>query len=64
MFSDAQADATVCSYKQTTYMANMIGSIIVNLFTNFVANEIVPLIRELPFLTSYEADTMHFKTED
>lgn len=63
LFSDTQADATVCSYKQTTYMANMIGSIIVNLFTNFVANEIVPLIRELPFLTSYEADTMHFKTE-
>lgn len=62
LFSDDEADATQCSYKQTTYMANMIGSIIVNLFTNFVANEIVEGLRDLPFLTSYSADSMMFKT--
>lgn len=63
LFSDEEADETLCSYKQTTYMANMIGSIIVNLFTNFVANELVEGLRDLPFLTSYSAESMMFKTE-
>lgn len=63
LFTDAAADETLCSYKQTTYMANMIGSIMVNLFTNFVANELVEGLRDLPFFTSYSADSMMFKTE-
>lgn len=63
LFSDFQAAPTVCSYKQTTFMANMIGSIIVNLFINFVANQCNPLIdRDLPFYTEYNAETMYFKT--
>ena len=64
LFSDNQADETVCSYKQTTYMANMIGSIIVNLFTNFVANEVAGApIRELPFFTTYDGYSMQLKIE-
>lgn len=64
LFSDAEADATVCSYKQTTFMANMIASVIVNLFVNFVANQCKPLIdRDLPFYTTYSAETMYYKTE-
>lgn len=63
LFSDEEAEQTICSNKQTSYCANMIGSIITNLFVNFVTNECNPLIpRELPFLTTYEADTMTFKT--
>lgn len=63
LFSDSQAAPTVCSYKQTTFMASMIGSIIVNLFINFVANQCNPLIdRDLPFYTEYNAETMYFKT--
>jgi molybdopterin/thiamine biosynthesis adenylyltransferase len=62
LFNDSEADETVCSYKQTTYMANMIGSIIVNLFTNFVANEVAGApIRELPFLTTYDGNSMELK---
>lgn len=38
LFTDYEADATVCSMKQTTYLACMIGSLMVNLFTNFIAN--------------------------
>lgn len=38
LFADYEADATVCSMKQTTYLACMIGSLMVNLFTNFIAN--------------------------
>lgn len=64
LFSDTEADATVCSYKQTTFMANMIASVIVNLFVNFVANQCEPLIdRDLPFYTTYSAETMYYKTE-
>lgn len=64
LFSDSEADNTVCSYKQTTFMANMIGSIMVNLFVNFVANQCNPLIdRDLPFYTTYNAETMFYKTE-
>lgn len=63
LFSDAEADETICSYKQTSHCANMIGSIIVNLFVNFVANECEPLIpRDLPFITTYDAERMFFKT--
>lgn len=68
LFSDSEADPTQCSYKQTTFMANMIGSIIVNLFVNFCANDIegeeAPVIeRDLPFLTTYDASMMMFTTE-
>ncbi len=64
LFVDDEADETVCSYKQTTYMANMIGSVIVNIFTNFVANEVAHApIRELPFLTTYDGNSMQFKIE-
>lgn len=64
LFSDSEAETTVCSYKQTTFMANMIASVMVNLFVNFVANQCNPLIeRDLPFYTTYSAETMYYKTE-
>lgn len=64
LFSDSEAEATVCSYKQTTFMANMIASIMTNIFVNFVANECNPVMpRDVPFYTSYAADTMYFKVE-
>lgn len=63
LFSDEEAEATICSYKQTSHCANMIASIMVNLFVNFVVNQCEPLIeRDVPFLTSYDASTMYFKT--
>lgn len=65
LFSDSEADATVCSMKQTTYLACMIGSVIVNLFTNFIAGLLNPIIPyDLPFFTQYEAQHMLFKTEN
>lgn len=63
LFSDEEAEETICSYKQTSHCANMIASIMVNLFVNFVANQCEPLIdRDVPFLTSYDASTMYFRT--
>lgn len=58
LFSDEEAEETSCSYKQTTFMANMIGSIMVNLFVNFIANLVMPDLRALPFYINYDASTM------
>jgi hypothetical protein len=61
LFTDAEAEATVCSYKQTTFMANMIASYMVNVFVNFAANisEESPIIpRDVPFLITYSAENM------
>lgn len=64
LFADYEADATVCSRKQTTYLACMIGSLMVNLFTNFIANSMNSVIPyDLPFFTEYDAQNMLFKTE-
>ena len=64
LFQEWMAESVACSMKQTTYCANMIGSVMVNLFTNFVANTLNPLIdRDLPFKTYYDASMMYFKTE-
>ncbi len=64
LFSDEEADETICSMKQTTYLACMIGSFMTNLFTNFCANLLDPVIPyDLPFFTEYDAQNMIFKTE-
>lgn len=66
LFSDDEAEATICSYKQTTFMANMIASMMVNIFVNFAANmsDPAPIIpRDIPFFISYSADTMFTKIE-
>lgn len=56
-FSDAEADETPCSYKQTAYMAAMLSARIVNNFVNFLAlqsgKEMIPRI--VPFYIEYEA---------
>lgn len=62
LFSDSEADETICSYKQTSFCANMVASYMANLFVNFCANE-VGAYRELPFFTTYNAETMYLKTE-
>lgn len=65
LFSDSEAEATICSYKQTSFCANMIASYIVNLFINFCANKCHPLVlRDLPFITEYNAETILLKTEN
>lgn len=64
LFSDFQAEHTICSMKQTTYLACMIGSLMVNLFTNFIANSLNPVIPyDLPFFTEYDSPNMLFKTQ-
>lgn len=64
LFSDAEAEETICSYKQTSFMSNMIASVIVNLLVNHASNLCKESIldRDLPFYTQYNAETMYFKT--
>lgn len=65
LFDDSQAEATVCSMKQTTYLACMISSFMVNLFTNFIAETLNPVLPyALPFFTEYDAQNMLFKAEN
>ena len=64
LFDDSDVEEAVCSYKQTSYMANMIGSVMTNLFVNFCANMCDPIMpRDVPFLTRYDGTTKFFKTE-
>lgn len=63
LFDDKDADVTVCSMKQTTYCACMIGGLIVNLFTNFIANLQIPFSHDLPFKTFYDSNMLYLKTE-
>ena len=62
LFTDSEADATVCSYKQTTYMAAMIASTILNTLTNWVATQAGEW-RPVPFFIEYDATIVNFKTE-
>lgn len=65
LFSDSQAEETLCSYKQTSFCANLVAGFMVNALVNFIANMCNPIIeRPVPFFTSYNAELMYFKTED
>lgn len=61
LFSQEEAEPTVCSYKQTTFAANMIGCLIVNMYINFISS-INGYYRELPFFTYYNATTVELST--
>jgi molybdopterin/thiamine biosynthesis adenylyltransferase len=64
LFNDIEAEEDTCSYKQTSYCANMIASLMTNLLINFAHNLCnADYERELPFLTKYNAFTMYLKTE-
>ena len=64
LFNDEEAEHEVCSFKQTAFMANMIGALVVNLVVNFCANLCNPDIpRTLPFFTHYQANMMFFNIE-
>lgn len=63
LFNDAEVEEAPCSYKQTSFCASMIASLITNLFVNHIANIVSGDFRCLPFKISYDATTMLLKTE-
>lgn len=63
-FDDSEADETICSFKQTSFMANMIASYMVNLFVNFISNLSNPDIeKSIPFFTEFDSNTLYCKQE-
>lgn len=59
LFSDYEAQRETCSYKQTGFLADMIGAFMVNLVVNFCANQVNPKRNmTLPFMTSYRSSMM------
>ncbi len=62
LFSDSEAMETSCTFKQTTYLAAMIGSLIVNCFLNHVQGSYMPEgAFTVPFETDYYAPLMLFQ---
>lgn len=63
LFEDKEADTTICNMKQTTFMGNMIASVMTNLFVNYCRNIVNKLdIADLPFFTEFTSDSINFKT--
>lgn len=62
LFDDAEAEHTICSQKQTTFMSCMIASMMINILVNFAANKSGDM-RPVPFYTNYNANTMYTKIE-
>lgn len=64
LFSSDEAENTVCSLKQTSFMATGIASMMVNLMVNYLCNWVLGAnIRDVPFFTSYSAPCVFLKTE-
>lgn len=62
MFKDEEADAVVCSMKQTSFMANMIGSVISNVYMSICLQEVSRFPYGVPFMIEYDCLTYQFKT--
>jgi hypothetical protein len=65
-FTDDEAEPTFCSYKQTAFVANIIGGVITNIVVNFAYNlcSDIPIKRPVPFLTEYDASKMFLKVTE
>lgn len=59
LFDSSEAEETVCSYKQTSYSAMMLGSVMANAVINWLNNKVENSAkRNLPFRIEYAADLM------
>lgn len=64
LFSDEEADPTICSYKQTSHCATMIASFMINILVNFISNlEEGVFPRNVPFYTEYMSEIMRLNIE-
>lgn len=62
LFNEEDAIQEVCSYKQTSHIAGMIGSIITSIFINFVNNKATGFdFSPVPFFTEFDAQIFNFK---
>lgn len=62
LFPDSESESTICSFKQTSYCAAMIGSFITNIVVNWLSGLNGSEYKPTPFITRYMADTMFLET--
>ena len=64
LFTSEEATSEICSYKQTSFMANMIGTMINNIIVNHAYNlYFMKPIRTIPYKMYYSGPSMDFKIE-
>ena len=64
LFTSEEAVSEICSYKQTSFMANMIGTMINNIIVNHAYNlYFMKPIRTIPYKMYYSGPSMDFKIE-
>ena len=61
LFDDSEVDEAPCSFKQTTYCAAMISSMICNVLVNFISKSYA---RPVILFQEYDAETMSLKQEN
>lgn len=61
LFDDDEADRLACSFKQTTYMAMMIASVINNIVVNRINNKTNLVEYNIPFFVEYDAIRMQME---
>lgn len=64
LFDDREAEQTICSYKQTSYMSAMIASYMVNMAVNHISNMNPNTRRPVPFYTEYDGISCVMRKED
>lgn len=64
LYDDSDVEDAPCSFKQTSYLAAMIGSLITNLVVNFVSNTVVEFSKVLPFKISFNTSVLKLSVED
>lgn len=63
LFSQEEADETVCSYKQTSFITGMIGSMISNIVASIANNmEEKNPQKIIPFILEYDSNIINLKT--
>jgi hypothetical protein len=64
LFDDSAAEETICSFKQTSHLAGIIGGLITNILVNHITNYITGVeMCEVPFKTEFSAAAMSLKIE-
>lgn len=65
LFDDSQAEQTVCSFKQTSFVGMQIGGMIGSLVANYANNLKEDSVkRPIPFLTEFNSASMYFNIEE
>lgn len=60
LFSSEEAEQTVCSYKQTRYLTQMIGSFMADTLVAYVMKTNVSKYVQIPYYREYDSPSQHY----